>query len=463
MDPQTFIPPTMRALFYTKDGGIAFDMDYPTPKPSPAQYLIQVQTAAIDGDLDLQLSSSSSSPTSPKASLTTSTATTTTPKIPPVHSLCGTVISTPAQDHWNQHGPRFKIGDEVYGLVRERLSQMDDSDSSAAAAADYVLVTEDELAFKPKNITAAEAACIPLPGLMAWQALFSKEYGGGLDLEQPSSFASGGRGGLRVLVTSAIESEVGIHCLHLLRSSALSPPSVTETGTDTIWICATCSNEEQKQELLQNKNNQVNVKVNEVIVVTPRSTRDGAKNEDFDLTASFQERGLEPVDLVLDCTRPADGGGKGELYRQAHSPAVLRDGGVVLSVGGGVPYTASLAVSQSQIRSGSRSLGCDHGHDPGHVHPHAHGHGLSIRPDSIQRDLKSEFIHVQPDGDALGRITRLVEERSVRGRVRRVVDLWAGADALEIAEGNVADAGESERDKMRKGRNRGMVVLRVNY
>ena len=67
------------------------------------------------------------------------------------------------------------------------------------AAADYVLATEDELALKPQNISAAEAATLPLPALTAWQALFT--YSGLI----PRNLKDGTtkRQTLRVLVTNA--------------------------------------------------------------------------------------------------------------------------------------------------------------------------------------------------------------------------------------------------------------------
>ena len=433
MDPQTFIPPTMRALFCTADDGIVFDMNYPVPQPSPTQYLILDQTAAIDGDL----------PTRKKARPAK------TAKSAPVHSLCGTVIATPAQDLFKPDGPRFKIGDHVYGLVHDRLQRNDDGSSSPAAAADYVLASEDELALKPTNITAAEAACIPLPGLTAWQALFSEEYGGIITTSRalPALVPVAGGGpaapSLRVLVSGAIESEIGAHCLCLLRSA-----SMLSTAADSVWICATCSSSEQKDELLHGKekpsssssSSSSSALPNEVVVVTPRSTRTGS--DDFDLAATFRDHGWEPVDLVLDCARPTDGGGGGELYRQAHSPAVVRDKGVVLSVGGGgTPYTASLSGPETDD------------------HEYAHGYVYAHHSDASGRGLRSQFIHVRPDGTALRHITRLVEDGSVRGRVRQVVDLWAGADVLESATG----CGDGESDlKACPCPDRGMVVLRVN-
>lgn len=59
---------------------------------------------------------------------------------------------------------RFKAGDEVYASVdKKRLG----------AFAEYAVVSEDFLALKPKNLTFAEAASLPLVALTVCQALHS--------------------------------------------------------------------------------------------------------------------------------------------------------------------------------------------------------------------------------------------------------------------------------------------------
>jgi NADPH:quinone reductase-like Zn-dependent oxidoreductase len=56
----------------------------------------------------------------------------------------------------------FKIGDEVYS--RPDINKQ-------GCYADEVVVKQNLVAYKPKNLTFAEAASIPLVGLTAWQAL----------------------------------------------------------------------------------------------------------------------------------------------------------------------------------------------------------------------------------------------------------------------------------------------------
>ncbi|KAJ6120033.1 hypothetical protein N7523_004313 [Penicillium sp. IBT 18751x] len=189
MNEQTFVPVSMRALYYYTAPGspspikevsrdeisragsgasnisprtkaseaeprsiLILDTDFQTPRPSPNQYLLKIRTAAFCQD-ELRLANE----LNPRP---------TTPKIP-LHSICGTVITTPTVDHTKMNGPRFKIGDQVFGLL---------SYARDGGAADYAVATENELALKPSNISTYEAATIALPALTAWQALFV--YGG---------------------------------------------------------------------------------------------------------------------------------------------------------------------------------------------------------------------------------------------------------------------------------------------
>src|SRR6266480_1542673 len=60
---------------------------------------------------------------------------------------------------------RFRPGDEVYARPdKNRIGTF----------AEFIAVSEDDLAIKPKSLTMEEAASIPLVGLTAWQALIEK-------------------------------------------------------------------------------------------------------------------------------------------------------------------------------------------------------------------------------------------------------------------------------------------------
>ena len=55
---------------------------------------------------------------------------------------------------------KFKVGDEVYGLI------------PSGGFAEYALAKSTDIALKPKNISFEQAAAIPLGALTAWQAIF---------------------------------------------------------------------------------------------------------------------------------------------------------------------------------------------------------------------------------------------------------------------------------------------------
>jgi NADPH:quinone reductase-like Zn-dependent oxidoreductase len=58
---------------------------------------------------------------------------------------------------------RFKKGDEVYGMAEATRN---------GAYAEYIVVREFEVAFKPKSLHHVRAAAVPLAALTAWQSLF---------------------------------------------------------------------------------------------------------------------------------------------------------------------------------------------------------------------------------------------------------------------------------------------------
>ncbi|KAJ5384801.1 hypothetical protein N7517_002712 [Penicillium concentricum] len=155
---------TNTSVIRQKGTNLVFDSGFPTPQPSPQQYLLKIMTTAFCHD-EIRLAELLNPP---KAA----------PQIP-LHSLCGTVISTPREDDEQEEGPKFKIGDVVFGVI---------SYTRDGGAADYAVATERELALKPDNITVAGAAALALPALTAWQALF--RYAG-LDPDVPGGMNEG--------------------------------------------------------------------------------------------------------------------------------------------------------------------------------------------------------------------------------------------------------------------------------
>jgi len=72
------------------------------------------------------------------------------------HDVAGTVIET------GPEAVRFKVGDEVFARPR---------DFRVGTFAEFIAIDEADVAPKPKSLSMAEAASIPLVGLTAWQAL----------------------------------------------------------------------------------------------------------------------------------------------------------------------------------------------------------------------------------------------------------------------------------------------------
>lgn len=72
------------------------------------------------------------------------------------HDVAGTVVRVGAAVR------RLKVGDEIYARPR---------DHRIGTFAEFIAIDEADVALKPKNLSMAEAASIPLVGLTAWQAL----------------------------------------------------------------------------------------------------------------------------------------------------------------------------------------------------------------------------------------------------------------------------------------------------
>ncbi len=75
------------------------------------------------------------------------------------HDLAGVVVRVGSRVR------HFKPGDEVYARP---------ADYRIGAFAEYIAVSEGDLAIKPKNLSMEEAASIPLVALTAWQALIER-------------------------------------------------------------------------------------------------------------------------------------------------------------------------------------------------------------------------------------------------------------------------------------------------
>jgi NADPH:quinone reductase-like Zn-dependent oxidoreductase len=174
--------------------------DMPEPVPGPDDVLVEVAAAGLN-PIDSKIRDGAFKPVLPY-------------KTPLVlgHDLAGTVISVGANVR------RFKVGDAVYARPR---------DGRIGAFAERTVVNESDLAFKPGNISMAEAASIPLIGLTVWQALVERAQ------IKPGQkvLIHAGSGGVG---TFAIQLARHLGATVATTTSAANIPMVKELGADLV-------------------------------------------------------------------------------------------------------------------------------------------------------------------------------------------------------------------------------------
>lgn len=533
MNEQTFVPLLMRALYYqttpisnSPKGEVApdersragsgasnisprakasevepgsiliLDTEFQTPRPSPNQYLLRIRTAAFCQD-ELRLANDLNPPT-------------TTPKIP-FHSICGTVITTPTIDHTNVNGPRFKIGDQVFGLL---------SYTRDGGAADYAIATENELALKPSNISTYEAAAIALPALTAWQALF--RYGG-LDPDPPPNVirninSNGNNNNHQNDLKPWNANEAAMGMAAASGSTAGNSASTSSNhGRNGLRNSIANINEHLNKRGFSNSNGEsgpqrIRNSITQLHGLFSGnrngkgngSIADGLEQRKGSLLASerssFMSRSSSifsmkkggPVRVLVTNARDSEVGRLAVQMLRAEklfpgvrpwvcvtcSPAEERivrggwdvDGVIVIphlpaenecAIGPEFrrmkwdPVDIVLDCTGGEVFRQAHCAVRDHGTvltavDPGPVREREGGDEQDLLG-RRKRGLKSRFVPVNPDSKALERIVELVEENMVRGREEQVVDMLNAAKLLEAGAAGLAGS--------RRG---GMVVVRIN-
>ncbi|KJK46327.1 NADPH:quinone oxidoreductase [Lentzea aerocolonigenes] len=113
---------------------------------------------------------------------------------------------------------KFGVGDEVYARPdKDRIGTF----------AEFISVSENDLALKPKRLTMAEAASVPLVGLTAWQALIEMA---GLRKGQ-KVFVQAGSGGVG---TFAIQLAKHVGATVATTTSAANTGLVERLGADVV-------------------------------------------------------------------------------------------------------------------------------------------------------------------------------------------------------------------------------------
>ena len=140
----------MKAIYLEKKAGAdaLITGDIPRPNPRPGEILVKVHATAV-------------MPTELNWMPTFNTLSGQPRPFPVVlsHEFSGVIESVSGD------GAVFSVGDEVYGL---------NDWFTNGAQAEYCVVSPEALAPKPKKLSHAEAAVVPISALTAWQGLFEK-------------------------------------------------------------------------------------------------------------------------------------------------------------------------------------------------------------------------------------------------------------------------------------------------
>ncbi len=180
----------MRALLHDQSDQTLSLASTPLPKPSATQYLIQIHAVGLtNGELLWPRPND----------LTVST---------PGVEFAARVVTSPSSSS------KFQPGDEVYGRVTY---------PQRGGAREYSVSDDEELALRPKTMSVAEAAAMPVSALTAWQALFEL-----FGLPTPTETTA--KPGLRILITAASGS-VGIWAVQLAKL----------TGAYVVGTCGTAN------------------------------------------------------------------------------------------------------------------------------------------------------------------------------------------------------------------------------
>ena len=192
----------LRAHAQGEPARLAFE-EAPSPDLGPRDVLVRVHASGVSpGELDW-----------PGAWLDHDAA----PRVPPIvpgHEVAGVVEAVGAE------ATGFAVGDEVFGYIDVHRDGSD---------AEYVAVRADagELALKPRTLTHAEAAAVPLSALTAWQALF--DHG---DLQRSQRvLVHGGAGGVGTFAVQFARWR-GAHVV--ATSSERDRAFVSELGADEV-------------------------------------------------------------------------------------------------------------------------------------------------------------------------------------------------------------------------------------
>ena len=139
---------TMRALSVREAGGEFTSIELPRPTPGPGQVLVRIHASGVN-PLDTKIRAGAAAHARQ-----------------PLPAVLGMDLAGVVE----RVGPgvdRFRVGDEVYGMVGGVAGLQ-------GTLADYAAVGADLLAAKPVNLSMREAAALPLIVITAWEGLVDR-------------------------------------------------------------------------------------------------------------------------------------------------------------------------------------------------------------------------------------------------------------------------------------------------
>ena len=123
---------------------------------------------------------------------------------------------------------RFDIGDEVYGNIQDfnnKLGQLE----SLGTLAQFIVVGENLVTFKPKNISFEEAASLPVAAQTAVEGFKTGSFRKGMDI-----FVVGGGGGVGTLVVQLAKQVFGASKV-VATSSTSKMDFLKSLGVDKVY------------------------------------------------------------------------------------------------------------------------------------------------------------------------------------------------------------------------------------
>lgn len=202
----------------------------------------------------------------------------------PGNDFAGTVVTV----HEKQE--LFKPGDEVYGMTEA---------SRAGTWAEYAVVTTGETCLKPKALSWAQAAAVPLTGLTAYQALFEKA---GIEVPHFNETNPKGVDTKKGILVTGATGAVGMYSVKLAKLAGLYVVAATRSAPRSKeFLLGLGADEVFEYDELKNEPNRFDVVIDTVgglilescwLLVKDTGTLLTVESANLDFVKEHRERGL---------------------------------------------------------------------------------------------------------------------------------------------------------------------------